>query len=384
MRVAKHRPTSKRRKGVVKRRTISRDWLWNELFRAYLAARKGKLGTKDEYEFEMNALDNLDILVDDVLNRRYKPSPGVAFIIEKPVKREVFAAPFRDRIIHHFLYNMVYDWWDRRLIEGSFSCRERRGVLFGIFHLQDDMRAATRGGTRAARYVKLDLKGYFMSLSRRALFQRVKWGLKRQFEYGGQLYKLLRFLWHQVIFDDPVDGARKRSSEVAWLNLDFDKSLYNQPKGYGIVIGNLSSQLLSNIYLDLLDRFVTMQLGYKHYGRYVDDFCIIVPDDEYEQLKRDVYVIERFLTSIGLVLHPKKRVFGDVADGIDFLGVRVYVDRIVPARRFTRNFFAAVRNYTNGVGDEAAVVSYLGFLKHVDGRKLAARVFASVGWEYQF
>ena len=106
MRVAKHRPTSKRRKGVVKRRTVIRDWLWNEFFRAYLAARKGKLMTKDEYEFEMNALDNLDILVDDVLNRRYKPSPGVAFIIEKPVRREVFAAPFRDRIVHHFLYSV--------------------------------------------------------------------------------------------------------------------------------------------------------------------------------------------------------------------------------------------------------------------------------------
>ena len=121
-----------------------------------------------------------------------------------------------------------------------------------------------------------------MSLPREKLYERVSWGLKQQFKdvisnrMGYQIYKICDFLWRQILFDDPASKAWKRGPIVNWDTrvLPAKKSLFMQPPGQGIVIGNLTSQLVSNIYLDQLDRYIFYDLGYKNYGRYVDDFLL--------------------------------------------------------------------------------------------------------------
>lgn len=364
--------------------TIDREWLTYRLYKAFLEARKGKLRTVDEYMFEMDWRENLERLVDDILNEKYKPSRGVAFIIRKPVIREIFAAPFRDRVVHHFLYDMVADWWDTRLIYNSFSCRKGKGVLFGVQRLAKDISKVSKNYQEPAYVIKLDIQGYFMSLSRKALFERAVWGLRKQYPRGGAVYQLLKYLWGEIIFDDPVKGVKLRPPVTSWKDLPQNKSLLHQPEGRGIVIGNLSSQLLSNIYLDLLDRFVTMKLGYKHYGRYVDDFYIVVPEEKFEQAKRDVKIIENFLLTIGLVLHPSKRYIQDVRHGVAFLGMVIYPHKIVPGKRFKGEFYKAVHEYGMGHRKDEAVISYLGYCKHAEAKMLCARVFDSVGWEYVF
>lgn len=286
------------------------EWLLNELFVAYLAARQHKRSTKDEHIFELNAMQNLVMLRDDIMARRYKPSRGVAFIISKPVIREIFAAPFRDRVVHHFLYNQVAEWWDKRFIYDSYSCRVGKGTLFGIQRLQKHMRQVTQMGTREAYVIKLDLQGYFMSLPRQGIYDRVCWGLERQYDKEHKWLKwLVQYLWHEVIFDDPIKGVRIRGSVHDWDVLPDNKSLFCQPPGKGIVIGNLSSQLISNIYLDQLDRYVKYELGYKHYGRYVDDFYMIVLKEDLAQAMRDVVKINDFLHGLELTLHPKNGIF---------------------------------------------------------------------------
>lgn len=361
------------------------EWLLHELFVAYIAARQNKRSTQDEHIFELNAMQNLAILRDDIMNYRYKPSRGVAFIIHEPVIREIFAAPFRDRVVHHFLYNQVSGWWDQRFICDSYSCRVGKGTLFGIKRLQRHICQATRQNTRPAYVIKLDIQGYFMSLSRHKIYDQVCWGIDRQYdESQAWLARMVRYLWHEVIFDDPIDGVKIRGSINDWDDLPDNKSLFCQPPGRGIVIGNLSSQLISNIYLDQLDRYVKFNLGYKHYGRYVDDFYIIVDEEQYPQALRDIEDISDYLHSLELTLHPKKRYIQNINHGVPFLGVVVYPTAIVPGKRFKDHFYRAVQKYSMDLLDNESIISYLGYLKNFDGKKLAKKVFDYVGFEYRY
>lgn len=370
---------------AIKNKKISEDWLYDKLFKAERRARKGKSGTRDVYLFELNLEDNLRQLAHDIWTGVYMPSRGIAFIIDKPVVREIFAAQFRDRIVHHFLYEMVYKWWDRRLINNSYSCREGKGGLYGMKMLRKQIKRVSFNYTRPTYIMKMDLRGYFMSLRREFLFMRVRWGLERQFAYAPALRMLLEYLWARIIFDHPCQNVTIRGKMSEWNRLPRTKSLFWQPEGYGIVIGNLTSQLLSNIFLDLLDRYVMYKLGYKNYGRYVDDFYIIVPEKQKEQLRADAEKIEVFLKNkLELTLHPNKRYFQEVSKGVEFLGFVIHRGYVTVSRRFKANFYQAAAETGMGYREVESIISYLGRLKHVDGKKLAQKVFAQMGWWYNY
>ena len=362
--------------------TSLESWLLAELTRAFFLARKSKRSTNDEQSFELALFENLVELRDDILNGTYKPGKGIAFIVHDPVMREIFAAPFRDRVVHYFLYNGVAEWWDRRLIYDCYSCRVGKGTLFGVKRLAHHIKSVTENYQKTAYSIKLDIEGYFMSLPRDGLFRRVVWGLDRQFPSGGPRYNIYKNIWREVIFDDPTVGVQRRGNLEEWNILPKSKSLFCQPKGRGIVIGNLSSQLLSNIYLDLLDRFVTFGLGYKHYGRYVDDFFLIVNEEEFPRAKKDIYMIDQFLTKIGLTLHPKKIHIQEVSKGTEFLGTVVYPGRIVPGKRIQRNYLRSMIEFQNGLRDEDSIISYMGLLKHIDGGRTQKKIFEKVGLEF--
>lgn len=359
------------------------SWLMAELTRAFYEARRAKRSTNDEQIFEVRATENLLRLREDVLTRNYHPSSGIAFIVRDPVMREIFAAPFRDRVIHHLLFNGVAEWWDRRLIHDCYSCRVGKGTLFGVQRFARHLRAVTENYTKPAYCLKMDIQGYFMSLPREGLFERICWGLDRQFPNKGPKYNIYKYLWKEIIFDDPVKGVSKRGDLKQWDILPKNKSLFSQPPGKGIVIGNLSSQLLSNIYLDKLDRFVKFDLGYKHYGRYVDDFFVIVRPEELAKAKRDLVVIRDFLTSIGLTLHPKKTRVQEVSKGMPFLGMVIYPGRVVPGKRIARNYQQTLIKVEQGREDLDSLISYMGILKHVNNVKLQRRIFEKVGLEYE-
>lgn len=364
---------------------FSEEWLFYKLFVAERKARKGKTKTKDVYLFEMHLMENLRQLAYDIWTRQYKPGRGIAFIIEKPVTREIFAAPFRDRIVHHFLYDMVYDWWDRRLINDSYSCRKNKGAIYGIERLKGKIQSVSQNYTVPTYVYKLDIKGYFMSLRHELLYERVCWGLLRQFATKPKTRELLEYLWKEVIFDEPCKDVRVRGKWSDWKKLPKEKSLFYQEKGVGIVIGNLSSQLLSNIFLDLFDRYVTFELGYKAYGRYVDDFYIIVQEKDKKKLLKDIPRIEKWLKDeLALTLHPRKRYFQEIHKGVEFLGAVVYPYRVVPTRRFKNNFCKNLAEVGMGYRDVAAVTSYLGRLKHMNGKKLAHKTFSYMGWWYNY
>ncbi len=362
-----------------------RQWLIEALWESYLDARKGKRKSEDEFKFESNDVENIINLADDILTRRYAPSRGIAFISYKPVMREIFAAPFRDRVVHHFLYNLSAKWWDERMIKESYSCREKKGTLYGIMMLHKQMNLARAEFGEPVYIYKCDLKGYFMSLPREGLFKVVSTGLRQQFPKRNgkypQIFYIARFLWKQIIFDDPTQGVKRRGNLEAWKLLDEGKSLFCQPEGVGIVIGNLSSQLLSNIYLTRFDKFMKEHLGYKYYGRYVDDFYFLVPESKKKQASRDLEVIRHFLLGMGLRLHPKKLYIQNINRGVNFLGAKIYPNRILPGARIIKNYYRAVREVAYGHKDPDIVTSFSGTVGHYKSFMIQKKIFGSVGWD---
>jgi len=361
------------------------EWLLVELIEAYHEARKnGKRKTKNEHELEMNEIENLVILRDTIMARKYKPSKGIAFIIHDPVIREIFAAPFVDRIVHHFLYKHAIEWWEPRLWRGAYSCRKGKGTLAGVIDLQKNMRRVSHDGAVKTVVVKRDLQGYFMSLNRRKLYKRIVWGLKQQYPGGGELYRTLKYLWKEVIFDKPTEGVKVRGGKKEWDKLPASKSLFYQPAGLGIVIGNLTSQLLSNIFLDMFDRYVVYELGYKTYGRYVDDWYIVVPEAGLKKLlEEDMSRMEAFLAGMGLTIHPKKQYNIPMREGVEFLGAKVFYDHILPGPRVLKNLADKVYKFaTTGEGVVDGFGSYDGLFAYYDSEKAVRKIYDGVGWDY--
>lgn len=363
------------------------DFLLKELIEAYHKARiGGKRKTEDEHRFEVNDLENLFHLRDAILTRNYQPSRGVAFIIHDPVTREVFAAPFTDRVVHHFLFKYADMWWNHRLLPCSYSCRKNMGTLYGIKDLQRKIRRVSHDGTIPTVAVKNDFRGYFMSIPHQQSFERIVWGLDRQFPEQGELYRTLRFLWREIIFDDPAAGVKIRGRRSDWDDLPADKSLFTQPADRGQVIGNLTSQLASNIYLDQLDRFIVIDLGIRNHCRYVDDFIEVIPLADLERfLAEDMPRIERFITHLELTLHPHKQKIIPVEKGADFLGVKVFRDHIVPGDRIAKNYADKIYKLaTTGQGKLDSITSYDGHLAHFDSHKLSQKLWHNVGWDYPY
>ena len=221
-------------------RTASREaqyeWLIEKLYEAFAQARKGKLDTVNEQRFEENRDVELVRLADDILHETYVPSRSVAFIVTEPTPREIFAASFRDRVVHHFLVQQNGHFWDKRLSPRSFSCREGKGALYGIRHLRRDMQRATNDWKDEAWVMKIDIQGYFMSLECKKLYSRAMWGLSRQFPEEGYVYQICKFLWRIITFNDPLKDVLFSCPRSAWKGLPPSKILFRQPEGRGIAI----------------------------------------------------------------------------------------------------------------------------------------------------
>ena len=223
-----------------------------------------------------------------------------------------------------------------------------------------------------------------MSLPREMLYNRALWGLEHQFSRKDPWFDLLNYLWKETIFDEPTIGVERRGNLALWKVLPPEKSLFHQAVGRGIVIGNLSSQLLSNMYLDLLDRFIRIELGYHYYGRYVDDFYIIVSAEDRARLLADIPRIENKLTELGLSINRKKTSFQLADKGIPFLGTVVYPGRVVPGKRLVKSTRRALIDYASGIVDEEVLISYLGLLKHYNSKKILGKLFNQTGQDYNF
>lgn len=252
-----------------------------DLFKAYYCARKNKRNTYNQLKFELNYESNLLDLRDQILERRYKPLPEIAFIVNKPVKREIFAADFRDRVVHHLLFNYLNPVMEKYFINDCYSCRKNRGTSYGIKRMESFMSGCSDNYTKDCYILKLDIQGYFMSMNKTILYEAVKGILCKDKSKNGKppfneglVDRLLRV----VIFNDPTKSCRIKGDRAGWEGLPKSKSLFFARPNCGLPIGNLTSQLFGNVYLTRFDQFVKRDLAVGYYGRYVDDLVLVHED----------------------------------------------------------------------------------------------------------
>jgi len=291
------------------------------IYRAYRACRKGKRSTHNAMVFEQNLEENLLDLHQQLITGTYQPKRSIAFMIDKPKRREIFAADFSDRVIHHLLVSYLEPKWEKRFIHDSFACRKDKGTLGAVERLTDFSRKVTNNNTKNAYYLQLDIRGFFININRQIVYQRLA---KKE--------KNPAILWliKQVLFNEPTDNCLLKGKKAKFLSLPEHKTLFKAKKDCGLPIGNLTSQFFANVYLDTLDQFVKHQLKAKYYVRYCDDFIICSAGKE--QLEQYKQRIESFITEhLDLSLNPKQKC-QPIADGMDFLG---YIIR--PNYRLVRN-----------------------------------------------
>lgn len=308
--------------------------LLEDIFSAYYAARANKRNTVSQVRFERNLSHNLVELYNDILEHRYNPGRSMCFIIRDPVQREIFASPFRDRIIHHYLYSKLEPVFEPALIYDSYSCRKGKGTLFGIQRLEHHIRSCSANYHHPCFILKLDIEGYFMKIDRRILFERLMSRID-SLHLSGRLpedfdYDTISFLLQKTVFLNPASNCHIKGRMSDWKGLPDSKSLFKSAPGCGLPIGNLTSQLFSNIYLNGLDQFCKREMGCRHYGRYVDDFFIV--DQSLARLKEAVPAIESFLSQeLHLSLNSNKTRIYPSSCGVPFLGAIV-----APNGRFMR------------------------------------------------
>jgi len=336
--------------------------------------------------FEIDYERKLFKLYEEIKNGKYEIGPSICFIIFKPVQREVFAADFRDRIVHHLIYNYVSPLFERLFIYDSYSCRKEKGTSCGIKRLDHFIRSCSQNYSRDCHILKIDIKGYFMSMDRSILYRKIENTLQR-FKNGVNfdIDFVLRLI-REVVFHDPTQNCVIRGRKDNWQGLPKTKSLFFAGENRGLPIGNLTSQLFGNVYLNDFDHFVKHRLGIRYYGRYVDDIIIAHEDKEY--VKSIIPVLREHLRSqLSLELHPDKVYLQYFSRGVNFLGTVIKPYRIYIQNRVKGNFYRKIRYWNNFLSRKghqltgadakqflSSINSYLGIMKHYHTHKLRRKM----------
>jgi RNA-directed DNA polymerase len=328
------------------------DFSFEELVKAYYDCRRCKRNSASALAFEMNLERNLFQLYTELQEGSYRPGRSICFVITRPKPREVWAAEFRDRIVHHLLYNRISPRFYAGFIADSCACIPGRGTLYGAKRLEAKIRSITQNWSKPAHYLKLDLANFFVSIDkhivRDLLAKRIteSWWMQ---------------LAEQVLFHDPREDFELRGKPGMIDRVPAHKRLTNQPAHLGLPIGNLSSQFFANVLLDALDQFIKHDLRCKHYVRYVDDMVLL--HDSPQWLNAAQYEIEEFLRDkLHLRLNPTKTILQPVDRGVDFVGQVIKPWRRTTRRRTLNEALSRVATMPYGDLFETAN-SYFGLLR---------------------
>lgn len=345
---------------------------FEKLVIAYFDCRRTKRTTRSALEFEENLERNLSALYDELIDGSYRPGRSICFVITRPKPREVWAADFRDRIVHHLLYNHIGPRFERAFIADSCACIKGRGTLYAAQRLEAKVRSVTQNWSRRAYYLKLDLANFFVSIDKRILHELLFAKIHEPF---------WQWLTDVVLMHDPRADFVYRGDLAMMDRVPPHKRLMAQPTHIGLPIGNLSSQFFANVLLDVLDQRAKHVLGARYYIRYVDDFLFLHESTDW--LNAVLADVTAFLPArLGVQINPRKTILQSIDRGVDFVG-----QVIKPWRRETRKRTrneALSRVVATPVADLMPVAnSYFGLLRqstasHHD-RAMLANVVRSRG-----
>lgn len=308
---------------------------FDNLYQAYMEARRGKRYQPDVLDFEWNLEENLIQIQNELIWHTWTSGRWREFYVYDPKKRLICAPPFRDRVVHHALVRTIEPLFERKFIFDSYACRKGKGIHAAVQRLQYFLRRAQRNWGRV--YVlKGDVSKYFPSINHDRLLQ--------------------------------ILARTIRDRDVLWLCEQIVKQCGFTARG--IPVGALTSQLFANVYLDRLDHYIKDNLGIKYYIRYMDDFIIL--GQSKQSLRNLLHEIETFLAcELCLMLNPKTAI-SPASRGVDFCGYRTWATHILPrkrnVRRARKRFKWLAKAYAQGkVGLDYVrprLMSFLGYMKH--------------------
>jgi retron-type reverse transcriptase len=309
---------------------------WNEF-------KGGKRKKHDVADFEMHLEDRIFRLHKELITKKYIHDPYFDFYVCDPKRRHIHKATVRDRVLHQAIFRVLYPIFDKHFIFDSYSSRNNKGTHAGVERLVSACRKETDNWKNTAYALKCDVRKFFDSIDQ----------------------KILRDLITKKVSDP----------DMMWL-IDLILASFEKEKGKALPLGNVTSQLFANVYLDELDQFAKHVLKAKHYFRYCDDFIIVYKDKKF--LENMIPKLQSFLkNNLQLELHPNKVEIRKVRQGIDFLGYvtlnrGVNIVRTNTKHRIVRKVGKAKRDYGNGkISDEtfkSIINSYLGVLSHARER----------------
>lgn len=295
---------------------------------------KGKKSKSDVQKFYFNFMDNILALNRDLTQGKYKHGEYKSFWIFDPKPRKIHKATVRDRLLHHAIYRILYPFFERIFICDSFSCRDKKGVHKAINRFRYFASIVSKNNTKTCWVLKCDIKKFFPSINHLVLLR-----ILRKYIKDCRAIDLLKEI---------IDSYHSDTGE-----------------DIGLPLGNLTSQLFVNIYMNELDQFMKHKLKAKYYLRYTDDFVVCSQDRQY--LKNILPKISEFLEDrLKLFLHPNKIEIKTLASGVDFLGWVHFTDHRVLRTNTRKRMFRKLRNsYSN-----KSKTSYIGLLKHGNTHKL--------------
>lgn len=371
---------------------MTKSWgeLYSDLRAAYEDTRQTKVNSNAHVEYEVDLELNLHNTCSDIYNWCYDPGPAKRFLCEEPVKREIFCSSFSHRVVCRLLYNYLAPVLEPTFIYDSYSCQKGKGTQFGRDRFAHQIRSCTENYQYPAYALEGDLSGYFMSIDRRILLDivllRVRKRLNDKDIFGNRFgdildMDLIEYLTTLIIMRDPLKDCQLIGCEEDFADIPPQKLMENAPEGVGLAIGDITSQLFSNVYLDELDRFVKRQLKCKYYGRYVDDFHVVSRNKLYLLYVR--MQIECFLrVRLRLKLHPHKTRIVRVDMGVMFLGAMVLPFRVYVSTRTVKKFHVKMNAIERRCMREevpsaeelmhmrSVINSYLGHMMHFKARNI--------------
>jgi len=313
------------------------------LLEAWREFLRGKRGKRDVQEFQLQLMDNILALNEDLVNGTYRHGGYHAFNIADPKPRNIHKASVRDRLLHHAIYRVLYPFFDRTFIADSFSCREGKGTHAALDRFRSFSRVVSKNNTRTCWVLKCDIRKFFASVDHKILMSILARSIPDE--------RLLALL-------QEIIGS------------------FSTTPGIGLPLGNLTSQLLVNIYMNEFDQFTKHKLKAKHYIRYADDFVFLSPDRAW--LEAHIPLIATFLSErLHLTLHPEKLFIKTLASGFDFLGWVHFPDHRVLRTATKRRMFKRMRENPS----PETLASYRGLLRHGNTYALASRLIDERGNE---
>ncbi len=346
---------------------------FQKLLQAYIDCRKRKRSTYNALNFEFDLESKLVELYIDLISGDYKIGRSICFLVFHPKVREIWAADFRDRVVHHLVYNEISQKFYNRFTKDTYSCIPARGATNAIKTLNKYVKAVTNNYQKPAYYLKADIENFFVSINKDILYEEVAKLVEEEW-----VLKLL----HQIIYHDCREIVQIKATRADFSKLPKHKSLWHANINKGLPIGNLTSQFFSNVYLNVMDQYIKHHWRCKYYCRYVDDFVIL--DEDPQKLNAIHKDLTRFLKErLDLNLHQNKKSINKIEKGIDFVGFVQKPNRCIMRQKTLKRIFKMIREYKSSRtwyrrAEMRAFInsmnSYLGMLRSTDGYKLRQKI----------